>query len=97
VTASARLGAVLVGSFLAIALAAPLLAPFDPALPNLAENLSPPSLAHPFGQDRLGRDILSRIVYGSRVSLVVGVSTVAVSLTLGTALGLFSAAGLMRS
>jgi peptide/nickel transport system permease protein len=90
VTASARLGAVLVGSFLAIALAAPLLAPFDPALPNLAENLSPPSLAHPFGQDRLGRDILSRIVYGSRVSLVVGVSTVAVSLTLGTALGLFS-------
>ena len=43
-TASARLGAVLVGSFLAIALAAPLLAPFDPALPNLSENLSPPSL-----------------------------------------------------
>ena len=89
-TASARLGAALVGSFLAVALAAPLLAPVDPAQPNLSENLSPPSLAHPFGQDRLGRDILSRIVYGSRVSLLVGVSTVAVSLTLGTALGLFS-------
>ena len=89
-TASARLGAVLVGSFLAVALAAPLLAPFDPAQPNLPENLSPPSLAHPFGQDRLGRDILSRVVYGSRASLLVGISTVAVSLTLGTALGLFS-------
>ncbi len=89
-TASARLGAVLVGSFLAVALAAPLLAPFDPAQPNLSENLSPPSLAHPFGQDRLGRDILSRVVYGSRASLLVGISTVAVSLTLGTALGLFS-------
>jgi peptide/nickel transport system permease protein len=89
-TASMRVGAVLVGSFLAVALAAPLLAPFDPAALNLAENLSPPSLAHPFGQDRLGRDILSRIVYGSRVSLLVGVTTVAISLTLGTTLGLFS-------
>ncbi len=54
-TASTRVGAVLVGSFLAVALAAPLLAPFDPAALNLAENLSPPSLAHPFGQDRCSR------------------------------------------
>jgi peptide/nickel transport system permease protein len=87
---SARLGALIVGGFLAVAVAAPLLAPFDPTQLNLPENLGPPSLAHPFGQDRLGRDILSRIVYGARVSLFVGVSTVAVSLTLGAALGLFS-------
>jgi peptide/nickel transport system permease protein len=89
-SASARLGAILVGGFLAIALAAPLLAPFDPALPNLSENLRRPSLAHPFGQDRLGRDILSRIVYGARVSLLVAVSTVSLSLALGATLGLFS-------
>lgn len=87
-TISARLGAFLVVSFLLTAVLAPALAPSDPARPVLAEGLARPSLAHPFGQDRLGRDILSRVVYGARVSLVVGAATVAVSLTLGIAIGL---------
>jgi len=89
-TATTRLAIVLAGAFVVAALLAPLLAPFDPARPALAENLHLPSLAHPFGQDRLGRDILSRIVYGARVSLAVGLGTVAVSLALGTAVGLLS-------
>lgn len=85
-----RLGLTIVAVFLMVAAAGPRLAPFDPARPALAENLRTPSLSHPFGQDRLGRDILSRTLYGARVSLVVGLSTVAISLTLGTIIGLFS-------
>ncbi len=89
-TDSARIGATLVICFVLVALLAPLLAPSDPTHIVLAEGLGRPSLSHPFGQDRLGRDILSRIVYGARVSLGVAFATVAVSLTLGTAIGLFS-------
>jgi peptide/nickel transport system permease protein len=88
VTTSARLGAFAVAAFIFTAALAPLLAPADPARPALAEGLRRPSFAHPFGQDRLGRDILSRVVYGARVSLAVGTATVALSLTIGTALGL---------
>lgn len=87
---AARLGLVIVALFLIVAAAGPSLAPFDPTRPALAENLRPPSRAHPFGQDRLGRDILSRTLYGARVSLVVGLSAVAISLALGTTIGLFS-------
>jgi peptide/nickel transport system permease protein len=90
VTTSARTGAALVAFFLAVAALAPLLAPFDPAHIALPEGLRTPSLQHLFGQDRLGRDILSRIVFGARVSLGVGLATVLVSLTLGTAIGLVS-------
>jgi peptide/nickel transport system permease protein len=86
----ARIGATLIICFVLVALLAPFLAPWDPTQIVLAEGLGRPSLSHPFGQDRLGRDILSRIVYGARVSLGVGFATVAVSLTLGTAIGLFS-------
>ena len=89
-TVSARIGATLVTLFLLVAALVPLLAPFDPTHVVLPEGLRAPSLHHPFGQDRLGRDILSRIIYGARVSLGVGFATVAVSLTLGTAVGLFS-------
>ncbi|MBI2963997.1 MAG: ABC transporter permease [Deltaproteobacteria bacterium] len=87
---AARLGAAIVALFLAAAALGPRLAPRDPSRPALAENLRGPSLAHPFGQDRLGRDILSRTLHGARVSLVVGLSTVAISLALGTAIGLLA-------
>jgi peptide/nickel transport system permease protein len=87
-TIPARLGVVLVATFVLTATLAPVLAPFDPARPMLAEGLGRPSIEHPFGQDRLGRDILSRVVYGARVSLAVGIATVAVSLTVGTCVGL---------
>ena len=85
---SARIGLVLLGLVLAAAAAAPLIAPDDPARLSLAEGLHRPSTEHPFGQDRLGRDILSRIVYGARVSLLVGAATVAISLAIGVAIGL---------
>jgi len=69
------------------ALFAPVLAPADPTAIDLTGRLSPPGAGHLLGRDALGRDILSRIVYGSRVSLEVGVITVAVSLVVGTAIG----------
>jgi peptide/nickel transport system permease protein len=71
-----------------LAAAAPLLARHDPAKVDLAATLGPPSASHPLGHDRLGRDVWSRIVWGSRVSLLVGVSAVGISLVIGTALGL---------
>jgi peptide/nickel transport system permease protein len=80
----------LVALLLLVTALAPLLAPYDPTHIALAEGLRLPSLQHPCGQDRLGRDILSRIIYGARVSLGVGLATVAVSLALGTAIGLLS-------
>ena len=89
-TTSARVGATLVALFFLIALLAPFLAPADPTQIALAEGLRAPSLHHPFGQDRLGRDILSRIFYGARVSLAVASATVVVSLALGTLIGLCS-------
>jgi len=66
---------------------APLLAPYPPAAQNLSEDLVGPSLRHPLGQYKLGRDQLSRLIYGTRVSLLVGFSTVAVTVTLGVVFG----------
>jgi peptide/nickel transport system permease protein len=66
---------------------APQLAPHDPANLDLPGNLQGSSLAHPLGQDKLGRDILSRIIYGARVSLKVGVATVGISLVIGLLIG----------
>ncbi len=70
-----------------MAIAAPWLAPAAPAAQNLPERLSPPNAAHWMGTDELGRDILSRILYGARVSMLVGVSVVLGSGLLGLALG----------
>ncbi len=66
---------------------APILAPYDPSAQNLKEGLNPPGSRHWLGQDKFGRDILSRIIYGSRISLWVGMSTALVSLTIGAAIG----------
>ncbi len=87
-TLSTRIGAVIVLAFVLVGLFGPLLCPYDPAATVLAENLHRPTITHPFGQDRLGRDIFSRALAGARVSLVVGVCAVVVSLTIGTAIGL---------
>jgi ABC-type dipeptide/oligopeptide/nickel transport system permease subunit len=81
-------GAVLVAAFLALTAAAPLVAPYDPVAPDFASVLAPPSWAHPFGTDDIGRDILSRVIHGSRVSLQAGLFTVAVALVVGLPLGL---------
>lgn len=72
---------------LAGALLAPLLATHDPAAPNLALTLAPPSTQHPFGTDQLGRDVLSRLLIGARVSLAISLSSVVLSLAFGTVVG----------
>ncbi len=69
------------------AVAAPWIARDDPARQDLAATLAPPSPAHVLGQDTLGRDILARILHGGRVSLIVGLATVASSLLIGTLVG----------
>jgi peptide/nickel transport system permease protein len=81
-------GAVLVCAFVLVAALAPLLSPYDPVSADFANVLSPPTRAHPFGTDDIGRDILSRVVYGSRISLQAGLFTVAVALSIGLPLGL---------
>ena len=65
----------------------PSLTPFDPSAQTLAQRLEPPSRAHPFGLDELGRDILSRLLSGARISLFVGLAVVSVSSLIGMALG----------
>lgn len=79
--------------FLILALAAvgaPLLAPHDPEAVVVSEVLGAPSAAHPFGSDVLGRDVLSRVMYGLRVSLVVALSAVAIAALLAVPLGLLA-------
>lgn len=66
------------------------LAPFDPDLPDFVSTLAPPDGTHLLGTDDLGRDVLSRIIYGARASLFVGVLSVAAAAILGTGLGLFA-------
>jgi len=83
----ATIGVVLVVMFTLFALFAPWIAPQDPAYINLPARLSPPSSAHWCGTDELGRDILSRLIYGSQVSMLVGSSVVAASLALGLIIG----------
>jgi peptide/nickel transport system permease protein len=83
----ATTGAVLVVIFVIFALCAPWIAPQDPAHIDLPSRLQSPSTAHWCGTDELGRDILSRLIYGSRISMMVGSCVVAVSLILGLIVG----------
>lgn len=86
----ATAAAVVILSFLAVAVLADVLAPYDPAKTEGAKRLASPSLAHPFGLDSLGRDVLSRVMFGARVSLRVGVVAVAFAAGIGIPLGLIS-------
>ena len=86
----AALGIILVFMFVLCATFAPWLSPHDPAQLNLTGRLLPPSHQHWFGTDELGRDILSRTIYGARISMVVAVSVVCLSLLVGVAAGLVS-------
>jgi peptide/nickel transport system permease protein len=81
------LGALLTVALVIVALAAPLLAPFDPNAQDTIRRLEPPSREHPLGLDDLGRDVLSRIIFGARVSLRVGFSVVLIASAIGIALG----------
>ena len=82
------LGGALVFIWLFLAAFAPLVAPYDPIKVNVADSLLPPSGAHFLGTDDLGRDVLSRVIWGSRVSLSVGVISVSIGFLLGVSLGL---------
>ncbi len=83
----AAIGLVFVIFFTICAIFAPWIAPQDPAQINLPTRLAPPSLAQICGSDELGRDILSRLIYGSRISMLVGSCVVAASLGMGLIIG----------
>jgi peptide/nickel transport system permease protein len=84
-----RIGLVLVLFLVVVAVGAPLVNPYDPTTDsNLAESRKPPSASHLLGTDRLGRDVLQRIVHGTRISLAVGVVVVILSAVVGTTIGL---------
>jgi len=83
-------GLLLLLLFVLCAILAPLLAPHDPAQLDLATRLTPPSAAHWFGTDELGRDVLSRTLFGARVSLTVAFAVVAISLAVGLVLGMLA-------
>lgn len=86
----ALFGALIILFLLLTAIFAPLLAPYDPFEQNIMQGLEKPSKAHWFGQDKLGRDLLSRVIYGARISLWVGISTVSISMIVGVCIGSIS-------
>jgi peptide/nickel transport system permease protein len=86
---SSRVAFFVLGVILLVGLLAPFIAPYDPAAqPDIVFGKSlPPSFAHPFGTDPYSRDVLSRVIYGARLSLMIGVLATIVSLTFGVAYG----------
>jgi ABC-type dipeptide/oligopeptide/nickel transport system permease subunit len=85
---SAALGAVLVGLFILIAILAPVIAPYAPDKTNFLALRQPPSAMHWLGTDEIGRDILSRVMYGGIASLYAGVVSVVIALAIGLPVGL---------
>src|SRR5215467_13969450 len=83
-------GLAIVALLAAMAAFAPVIATYDPAQQNLENDLLAYSTEHPLGTDKLGRDILSRTIYGSRISLFVGVTTVTISVFVGLLVGSLS-------
>jgi len=83
----AVLGFVITGVLIVLAIFAPFLAPYSPIKMRLSERLSPPSSSHIFGTDDVGRDILSRVIYGSRISLRICTVVVGLTIGIGTILG----------
>jgi len=83
-------GILIIGALVGIALVAPLIAPADPTRTNLEIRFDPPTRAHPFGTDQLGRDILSRVIYGTRVSLRIAILAAVIATTIGAPLGIIS-------
>lgn len=73
-----------------LAIAAPVFAPYDPQAQDYNQLLQSPTIEHPFGTDRIGRDLMSRVIYGTRVSFMVGVVAVGIALAIGTPLGLIA-------
>ena len=84
------LGGLLIIVLVATALLAPVLAPYDPIKMKSADRLQAPSLNHLLGTDDFGRDILSRVIYGARISMLLGLGAVAISTVLAAIIGVLS-------
>ncbi|MCU4742459.1 ABC transporter permease [Halobacteria archaeon AArc-m2/3/4] len=81
-------GALIVTGLAAVAIVGPVLTPYDPTTQELANRLQSPSLAHPLGTDQLGRDVMTRLVYGARISLGIAIAVTAIRVVIGTTVGL---------
>jgi peptide/nickel transport system permease protein len=80
-------GLAILGGFVLMALLAPLIAPYDPIVQDTATKLLPPSWAHPFGTDNFGRDVFSRVIWGTRIDLQIAVLGVIFPFLIGTVVG----------
>ncbi|HEY2818108.1 MAG TPA: ABC transporter permease [Casimicrobiaceae bacterium] len=87
---SAAFGLAVIVFFVALALFAPLVAPYDPLATAWSAIRKPPSVAHWFGTDDIGRDVASRVIFGARASLLAGVASVLISLSIGVPVGLLA-------
>jgi len=87
---AAAFGVVVIAAFVIVALAAPLIAPQDPLATSWGAIRKAPSAAHWMGTDEIGRDVLSRVVFGARASLLAGVVSVLISLSIGVPVGLIA-------
>ena len=87
---AAAIGAAVLVFSVALALAAPLISPYDPVATSWAAVRKPPSAAHPFGTDELGRDVLTRVIWGSRASLAAAAVAVGMAASIGVPIGLLS-------
>ncbi|MGQ9637074.1 MAG: ABC transporter permease [Thermodesulfobacteriota bacterium] len=85
---AALFGGLIVLLFVSVAIFAPWLSPYHPNEGDLTKRLKPPSREHPLGTDPLGRDLLSRVLYGARISLQIQIISVSIALVVGTLLGL---------
>ncbi|MCY6381915.1 ABC transporter permease [Hoeflea prorocentri] len=88
-SSSARIGMIIVICLVLAAVFASILTPFEPAQMRAGPRYSPPSLAHPFGTDQFGRDMLTRVLHGARLTLVIGAIAVSISMVIGVLIGLF--------
>jgi len=86
----ASTGGFIVLGLIAVGVLAPLVAPFDPIAQDPYHRLQAPSATHPMGTDEFGRDVLSRVVFGARISMRIGLICISIALTAGTAMGLLS-------
>src|SRR5271156_218824 len=86
----AVVGLAVLAAFILIALFAPFVAPYDPIATSWTLVRKPPSAVHWFGTDDLGRDVLSRVIYGTRASLAAGAISVGIAFSIGVPLGLLS-------
>jgi peptide/nickel transport system permease protein len=87
---AATIGLIIIAGFVVVALGANFVAPYDPVATSFATVRKAPSAAHWFGTDEIGRDVLSRVVYGARASLLAGVVSVLISISVGVPVGLLA-------